>query len=400
LRRNLSSVFKPGSHRYLFLFVLGATFTFAELAGAPRQLCAQSSSALVVGYVFPQNGELKPGQIDAHAIDRINYAFAAIRNGRIALSTPDDQNNLDQLAALRLQNPSLAVLISIGGWLGSGPFSDMALTAQRRRVFIDSVMDFINAHRLDGVDLDWEYPGLPGAGNRFRSEDKENFTRLLAELRRRFAQEEKATGRRLCLSIAAGAFDDFVSHTELAKVQGLVDAVNLMSYDFYEPDSDPLTGNQSPLFTDPQDPKKSSVDQVVKAFESSGVPPEKIILGVPFYAHTWGRVENVNHGLFQPGKAIPNRNATQREMTSKMLGDGFTRYWDPASQVPYLYSAEKGIFVSYEDPESLGLKCRYVLSQHLGGIMFWSYLSDPAGELLRAIDQFLGPRDARGPSGR
>ena len=366
-----------------FIFVVALAPIYCET------LLAETPSPVITGYVFPQNGDLQPGQINPHLMTRINYAFALIQDGRMVPSAPGDAANLAQLVALRKQNPSLTVLISVGGWLGSGPFSDVALTSQSRRVFIDSVMAFLKLYDLDGLDVDWEYPGQPGAGNRFRAEDKQNFTRLLEELRARFTEESRKTHKRLFLTIAAGAFDDYLAQTEMAKVQRSLDAVNLMSYDYYEAGADALTGNHAPLFTDPDDPKKDSADAAVKAFEAAGVPPGKIILGVPFYGRMWGHVANVDHGLFQSGKAIPNSYAPYSAISSTMLDHGFARFWDAASQTPYLYSEEKQIFVSYEDPQSLAVKCGYVLSHKLGGVMFWSYFNDSSGELLRAIDQSL-----------
>lgn len=370
--------------RSLCCFLLFAPAA-ARVVAAP----AEHTMPVVTGYVFPQSGDLEPGQIDPQAMTRINYAFAAVGDGKLTLNAPGDAANLAQLTALRRENPSLKVLISVGGWLGSDGFSDMALTAERRKAFIDSAMDCLRRYDLDGVDVDWEYPGLPGAGNHFRGEDKQDFTRLLGEMRARFNQEEQATHKRLLLTIAAGAFDDYLIHTEMGKVQGIVDAVNLMTYDYYEPGSEPITGNHAALFADPADPNKVSADATVKAFEAAGVPAEKIVLGVPFYGHVWGQVADVHHGLFQPGKSIPHTNAGYNAITSTMLGHGFTRYWDPSSQVPYLYNADKQMFVSYEDPQSLELKCRYVLSNHLAGVMFWSYFNDPSGTLLRTIDQSL-----------
>lgn len=372
----------------LLLFALMAVRVFA----AP----ADHTAPVVMGYVFPQNGDLQPGQIDPYAMTRINYAFALLRDGKMTLDAPGDAANLARLTALRKENPSLKVLISVGGWLGSGGFSDMALTAGRRKVFISSLVDCVRRFGLDGVDVDWEYPGLPGAGNRFRSEDKRNFTLLLAEMRARFVQDEKTTHKPLLLTIAAGVFDDYLTHTEMGQVQRFVDAINLMSYDYYEPGSESTTGNHAALFPDPEDPNKVAADATVKAFEAAGVPPEKIVLGVPFYGHVWGQVADAHHGLFQPGKAVPHTNAGYNMITSTMLGHGFNRYWDAPSQVPYLYSQEKQMFVSYEDSQSLALKCRYVLSNHLAGVMFWSYFNDPSGELLRTIDQSLGLNQASG----
>ena len=320
---------------------------------------------------------------------RVNYAFGAILKGRAVLPTPGDSANLRQLTDLRKQNQSLAILLSVGGWLGSAAFSDVALTAQSRAVFIESAMQILKTYDLDGLDVDWEYPGLPGAGNRFRAEDKQNFTLLLKELRERFTRESSQTHNHLLLTIAAGAFDDYISHTEMAQVQRYVDQVNLMTYDYYEAGSDPITGNHAPLFTDPADPKKDSTDATVQAFEAAGVPAAKLVLGVPFYGRMWQQVANTNHGLFQPGKPIPNGYAPYSAIKETMLGHGFTRYWDAKSNVPYLYSEEKQIFISYEDPESLEAKGKYVLTHKLGGIMFWSYFNDSSGELLGAIDQTL-----------
>ena len=207
------------------------------------------------------------------------------------------------MTALRKQNPSLTILISVGGWLGSGGFSDVSLTRQSRARFIDSVMDFLAQHDLDGLDVDWEYPAQPGAGNKYRAEDKKNYTLLLAELRRRFDAAQKKTGRRLYLTVAAGASDDFLDHTRMRQVAKVVDNVNLMAYDYYEPDSGPITGHHAALFTNPADPGKDSADASVNAFEAAGVPAEKLVLGIPFYGHSWSGVPDRDHGLYQPGKA-------------------------------------------------------------------------------------------------
>jgi chitinase len=345
----------------------------------------------VVAYVFSENNILQPGQIDARALTRINYAFANIANGRMVTGFAADPQNFAFLQSLKQQNPDLSVLVSVGGWLWSTNFSDVALTAQSRAVFIRSVMDFLAQYQLDGLDIDWEYPGMRGAGHKFRSVDKQNFTLLLKELRARFTAETAKTHRRLYLTFAAGASDEFLANTEMEKAQQYVDTVNLMAYDYYEASSDQMTGNHAPLFTNPGDPKKISADDSVKAFEKAGVPADKIILGMPFYGRMWGQVPATNHGLFQPGKQVPNAYAPYSVIVSSMLDHGYARFWDEKASVPYLYNAEKQVFVSYEDPQSIAAKCEYVVAHHLGGVMFWEYSNDPSGALLHAIDESLQP---------
>ncbi len=340
---------------------------------------------MVTGYVFPQGRQIAPGEVDAGKLTRVNYAFARIQAGRMVEGFPSDAANLAQITALRAQNPGLAVLISVGGWTWSDGFSDAARTVQSRKVFVESVIDFLRRYQINGLDVDWEYPGQAGAGHSFRSEDKQNFTRLLKDLRARFNREEKKTHHRLYLTIAAGASEDYLDHTEMARVQRYVDAVNLMTYDYYGPASDSVTGNHSPLMTDPADPKAVSADASVRAFVAAGLPAGKIVLGIPFYGRMWSNVSDVQHGLFQPGKPAASGDLPFSAVRTMLAGAGFTRFWDAAAQVPYLYNSQTREFVSYEDAESAAAKCRYAVHHDLQGVMFWSYFNDPSGELLGAI---------------
>lgn len=355
----------------------------------------RAESPVVAGYVFPQDMVLQPGQVDGRGMTRIYYAFANIENGRMVEGFAQDAQNIPLVTALRRENPRLQVVISVGGWLWSGGFSDAALTEESRRVFAASAVEFVRRYGLDGLDVDWEYPGMAGAGHAFRSEDRENFTLLLKELRRQLDAEGKRQHRRMLLTIAAGAADEYLEHTEMAQVARLVDTVNLMTYDYSEPGADPVTRHAAPLFANPADTKDVSADGSVRAMEAAGVPAEKILLGIPFYGRVWGEVADKDHGLFQPGTKAPGGDQPYSEISGTMLGQGFTRYWDATAQVPFLYSAEKQLFVTYEDAESIAAKCEYVRKNGLGGVMFWRYMQDPSGELLRAIDRGLGVTEAK-----
>ena len=71
----------------------------------------------------------------------------------------------------------MKVMIAIGGWNNGGqPFSQMASSAATRKIFIDSALEFIDKYNFDGLDLDWEYPGLRGGDP---NTDKENFNKLI-----------------------------------------------------------------------------------------------------------------------------------------------------------------------------------------------------------------------------
>ncbi len=377
--------------KIIHAFLLGLTAVSAlnaDAAPAPNR-------PIIVGYIYSRESPLPPDAIDAIRLDRINYAFVRIKDGRITTGCAADPQNFALLNALKKQNPSLTILVSVGGWLGSRGFSDAALSAQSRKVFILSAVEFLRQYNLDGLDVDWEYPGSKGAGNRHRVEDKQNFTLLLKELRSAFDAEAAKSHKLLYLTIAAGASDEFLANTQMEAVARVVDTVNLMTYDYTEPGSDPLTGHNAPLFANPADQRSVSSDASVRAFEKAGVPAEKILLGVPFYGHVWGGVAETDHGLFKPGKAVAQGYAPYGRIEENFLHQGFVRYWDSASQAPYLYNAATHVFVSYDDPESMEAKGRYAVNHHLGGVMFWEYMDDPGGKLLGVIRHSLDEPAAR-----
>jgi chitinase len=353
-----------------------------------RAATAPTPEKEIIAYIFPKDRIIAPTEVTAGKVTRINYAFANIQNGVIVEGFAHDAENFVVLNSLKKENPKLTVLVSVGGWTWSGNFSDMALTKHSRSLFIESAVKFVERYNLDGLDIDWEYPGMTGNNNKFRPEDKQNYTLLLKELRGRFNHEQKRLHRHLVTSIATGASTDFLEHTEMSKVQRYVDTINLMSYDYYVPVWDKTTGHHAPLFTNPADPKKISADRTVHEYESAGVPANKIVLGVPFYGKNWANVSSTNHGLFQPGTEAPNSYLPYSSLAS-MQNNGYIRYWDATASAPFLYNQDAQIFISYEDPEALAAKCKYVLDHNLGGIMFWEYSSDPAGVLLQSINAGL-----------
>ena len=216
-------------------------------------------------------------------------------------------------------------------------------------------------HDLDGFDVDWEYPGLPGDGNPHRPEDKTNFTAVMAELRAALDKDAAARGRTALLTFAAGAFPAFIANTEMAKVQASVDFVNLMTYDFRVASVDRIAGHHANLYDHPSDDKQRSADRAVREFLAAGVPAGKLVMGVPFYGRGWREVNPVAEGLYQPGKAVEEMDLAYGRLAAEVVGrDGFARKWDATAQAPFLWNADRRVFISYDDPESMRLKAGYV----------------------------------------
>lgn len=376
---------------YIAAALLFALTTAQGTAASPEAPPPQRK--VIIGYIFPQDQRVKPDTISAEKLSIINYAFSNIRNGKMVEGFTRDAENFRLLRRLKARNPELKILVSVGGWTWSGAFSDMALTKASRRRFIDSVLPFLKRHRLDGLDVDWEYPGLKGLGNTHRPEDKVNFTALLQELRAAFDAVTPKGEPRLLLTIAVGAMDECIEQLELDKISHTLDYINLMTYDQSEAESDLISAHHAPLFIHPDGPKATSASTSAEHFLAAGVPPHKLVLGVPFYGHAWAEVAPVNHGLHQPGKnPKPAISAAFRNLKAMEGKDGFVRHWDDISKAPFLHNAERGLFISYDDEESLREKCRFVQERGLGGVMFWEYYADCEGRLLDTLHQALHPQ--------
>jgi chitinase len=374
------------------------------LAALLISLLAQNASAAkrpheaIIGYVFAnRGGQLDGRTIAAEKMTRINYAFFRLQNGIVSPTGPNDAANLATLVALKKINPELEVVVSVGGGgEGSAGFSDMAITPEGRRRFVDSAVAVIERYNLDGIDIDWEYPGYTHAHTTVRPEDKQTYTLLLKELRERLNKEGKRLGRHLITSSATGATTIWLEHTDMGKASKYLNSVNMMCYDWYNP-VEKNTGHDSPLYTNPADPKAISIDQAVKMNLAAGVPAHKIVIGVPFYGRQWTGVEPTNHGLFQP---IPTTAAPQEEIAYFRIAplvnaQGYVRYWDPISQTPYLYNADTKTFITYNDAETELKRTKYVRNHHLGGMMFWQYGHDPDNVLLNAINRGFGRNQRR-----
>ena len=350
---------------------------------------ADSQDNVVIGYVFAENNLIKPEQIEAEKLTHINYAFADIENDTIKMGYEKDEENFKLLNSLKERNPDLKILISVGGWTWSDDFSDMALTEKSRKKFVKSAVEFVRKYNLDGIDLDWEYPGLPGIGNKHRPEDKKNFNLLLKELREELDKYEKIDNKEYLSTIAAGAFDKYIEATDMGEAAKYLDFVNLMTYDFYGATVDSIASHHTCLYDHPKAPKNRSTHHAVEIFHEAGVPKNKIVIGAAFFGKSWGNVKNKNNGLFQLGDTV-RINASYKNIRTKLEGNkGYQRYWDETSKAPYLYSDSTNIFITYDDTNSVKLKCDYIKDNNLRGIMFWEYHGDYQNELLNTMSGSL-----------
>ncbi|MBD0365650.1 MAG: glycoside hydrolase, partial [Flavisolibacter sp.] len=270
---------------------------------------------------------------------------------------------------------------SLGGWGGCETCSPVFATEAGRKEFARSVKRINRYFKTDGIDLDWEYPAIPGPpGHPYAPEDKQNFTLLIKALR-------KALGKNQEISFAAGGFTKFLNESvEWDKVVPLVNNINLMTYDLVHGYST-TTGHHTPLYSTPE--QIESTDHAVRMLDSMGVPKNKLVIGAAFYARIFDVEQIANNGLYQPGKFKTslsymwfNKDSLQQE--------GFTYHWDDVAKAPYLFSDAKKQLITLDDEQSVMLKTKYTVQQRLYGIMFWQLASDKTENgLLEAINKVL-----------
>ncbi len=353
------------------IFILLSAGLLLSACSASRR----SGAYNVVGYYSGDSLSLL--RYDLTKLTHLIYGFGHVDSGNFVVNRYKDSATLRAFTTLKKQNPGLKTMIALGGWGGCRPcsqtFSDSLLT----RKFAASVGNFLNQFELDGIDLDWEYPVIPGPpGHAYQPSDREHFTRLVRELR-------GVLGDKKLITFAAGGFQRYLdSSIAWGNVEPYIDFVNLMTYDLVHGYSTE-TGHHTNLYSATR--SGESIDNAIRFFRTNTFPLKKLMVGAGFYAREFGDVSQVNNGLFQEGRFLRmvDYTTTIDKYTSQ---NGYKYHWDRKAKSPYWYNREQQIFVTGENKRSVKLKCRYIRKHHLGGLMYWEIKTDnPNHGLYEAI---------------
>lgn len=179
----------------------------------------------------PASLQLK--DVHPHLCTHLHVGQVRIVENRIVI-TDNVKLALEQSTELKHQNKDLKVMIWVGGGSDGGSgFPEMVVNHANRKQFIQSLKEILETYRIDGVDLDWEFPSA-------YARERQHFTQLLHEIRREYQREH----RTYLLSVAAAAPEGiaFFSY-DIAELNSYTDYVNIMTYDFHFYTRDtPFTG--------------------------------------------------------------------------------------------------------------------------------------------------------------
>lgn len=337
--------------KMMMAVALGVLASCGSVKSGEEALAVSRDSKVVVAYVTSWS-EVMP---DPQYMTHINYAFGHVNESFNGVKI-DNEERLRQIVDLRKQKPELKVLLSIGGW-GSGRFSEMAANDEYRRAFAADCDRVVKEFALDGIDIDWEYPTSSMANISSSPDDTENFTLLMQDIRAAIGNEKELT----LATVASARYIDFKA------ILPFVDFVNIMAYDMAS-----APKHHSALYPSGHSGDITS-DGAVTAHLKAGVPPSKLVMGMPFY----GRGGD-GYPSFQDYNKVGNTD-TQ-----------YTEKWDEMAQVPYLADKNDTLVFGFENLRSLAIKCQYILDKDLLGGMYWDYSGDnEQGDLRRTVAENL-----------
>lgn len=341
------------------------------------------------------DGKFEFSNIDPNIFTHLIYTFFGITvDGDITYldSWLDiDRGFIDGFIALKSVNPNCKMMASVGGWnCEPATFSQLAANPASRTAFAQNTLAFLQKHGFDGFDIgklffpilkrnnssrvsfsDWEYPV-----NRMTAitapEDKQNFVLLLQEMKNALSP----AGLALTIAVGATSKQGDISY-DVPGIVPSVDFINLMTYDLHG-SWDGATGINAPLYAGPDANNQLNVDACVQYWTSQGCPKDKLIVGIPTYGRTFALQDSGQNGVNAPssgpGDAGPWTATAGFLGYNEILVNGWPESWQDDQKVPYAFSGNQ--WVGYDNKQSVTEKANYIVSNGLGGCMFWSIETD------------------------
>uniref|UniRef100_A0A8H7K5J4 chitinase n=1 Tax=Bionectria ochroleuca TaxID=29856 RepID=A0A8H7K5J4_BIOOC len=332
-------------------------------------------------------GNFQPADIPVTKISHVLYAFAnlypdgtvypgdsyADLEKRYSGDSWDDTGKnaygcVKQLYTLKRANRHIKLVLSIGGWTWSQNFASVAASEETRSTFAQTAVALMKDWGFDGIDIDWEYPASEKQG--------EDLLLLLQAIRQeldRYASQH-ANDHHFQLSIAAPAGPQHFEKLPLGKLGNVIDNFYLMAYD-YAGSFSQFSGHQANLYADDSNPNVTpfSTDAAIKAYSRSGVPPSKIILGMPIYGRSFQNTVGLGQVFTGVGGGSWEKGVWDYKVLPKL---GAEVKHDGVSGAYYSYDGSSKELVTFDTTDAVLDKIQYIHKLGLGGSMFWEASAD------------------------
>ncbi|KAL1819712.1 hypothetical protein ACET3Z_014581 [Daucus carota] len=315
---------------------------------------------------------LSPESIPTSYFTHLFYAFVEVNNAtyELSITQPDDKWMGNFTATLHAKSPRPKVMLSIGGANTGTIFSDTVSSHKRRSAFINSTIVVARKYGFDGLDLDWEFPNS--------ILDMSNLATFFTAWRFAADKEARLSGKpRILLSAAVYYSSEMFSTSPPLSYPGhvikkYVDFVSPMCFDFHGT-WDPLkTGSPAPLY---DNYSNLSTSYGISSWLKSGVPSEKVVMGLPTYGRTWELVNSSDHNIGSPALGAGSPPVlTYDQIVDFNLENNATVVYDEATVSTYSYSGKN--WTGYDNVESVVNKVKFAKDQGLGGYFFWALGDD------------------------
>ncbi|OMO90977.1 hypothetical protein COLO4_18739 [Corchorus olitorius] len=335
-----------------------------------------------LAYSFP------PSSIPTSYFTHVFYAFIGIDAStyNLTITQPDDEWMGNFTATLHSKKPPAKSMLSIGGAnSGSGTFSTMISDPKNRATFIKSSIATARKYGFDGMDIDWEFPG--------NQNDMSNLALLFKEWRLGAESEANKSGKPRLLISAAVYFASMVlldqpPATYPGEAIGkYADFINPMCFDYHGSWNLSVTGEHALLFD-----KSSNISTSygILSWIKIGVPPNKLVMGMPLYGRSWELKDPKKHGIGAPAKGVGPGNDGYGVMFYDHIVEFNAQHhahqvYDEMTVSEYSYSGTD--WIGYDGPTSVKKKVEWAKANHLGGYFFWA-LGYDSNWTLSAIGKF------------
>lgn len=325
-------------------------------------------------------GTFTADMIPASQCTHLLYAFAGLDPHTYKIKSLDPWcdlssseggglNNYANAINAKLKNPSLKIILSVGGWNdGSVQYSEMISTAYTRKIFINSVVSWLTRYGFDGLDIDWLYPAQRGG----LPQDKQNFPLLLQELKEAFEPH----GFVLSVTLAGSTSMADISY-DIPNISKNVDYMSVMSYEYHTYYDDPHVRHQSPMNSRPAENPTLNVNFTMHYYLINGAAPEKLLMGIQSNAITYTLADPLRHNIGdlavapgQPGRYSQSPGYLATYELCLNLRSGWSMQFDEIAQAPYAFGGNQ--WVAYDNEDSVQVKVQLIKNLNLGGVMFWS----------------------------
>lgn len=311
-----------------------------------------------------------PSAISTSHFTHLFYAFLEPNNVTFELTiTPnDDQWMRNFTSTIHAADPKIKTILSIGGGGSSVPtFSAMAANQTTRSAFIVSTISAARSYGFDGVDLDWEFPNS--------TDDMSHLSSLFKEWRQAIETESSSNPGRppLGLSAAVSYASSFQSPPRSYPADAItkyVDFISPMCFDYFGKWTPSATGSHAQLF---DKTSNFSTSYGVKSWIEAGVPPEKLVMGLPVYGRTWRLKDACQHGIGAPAEGVgPGNDGVMiySDVLEFNSAKGATVVFDTESVSTYSFAGTT--WIGYDGPSSIDIKVKFAKAHGLRGYFFWA----------------------------